>query len=57
MTINEKDIDLAIKYIKLAVDDYDKFLDQIKKLPEKEQKEILKWIRNALKYIDKENNK
>jgi len=49
----EKNIDLAIKYIKLAINDYDKFLTKIKKLPKEEQKEILKWLRNTLKYVDK----
>ena len=57
MKNNEKNINLAIKYIRLAIDDYDKFLAEIKRLPENEQKGILKWLRNALKYIDKENNK
>ena len=53
MTSKEKNTDLAIKYIKLAINDYDKFLTEIKKLPKEKQKEILKWLRNALKYVDK----
>jgi len=57
MANNEKNIDLAIKYIKLAINDYNKFLREIKTLPEEEQKNILKWLRNALKYIDKKSNK
>tara|TARA_Y100001936_G_C15847099_1_gene545193 strand:+ start:585 stop:764 length:180 start_codon:yes stop_codon:yes gene_type:complete len=50
---NNKNIDYAIKYIKLAIEDYDKFLMEIDKLPEKQKKEILVWLRNALKYVDK----
>ena len=50
---NNKNIDYAIKYIKLAIEDYDKFLMKIDKLPEKQKKEILVWLRNALKYVDK----
>tara|TARA_A100001037_G_C14794789_1_gene476255 strand:- start:73 stop:252 length:180 start_codon:yes stop_codon:yes gene_type:complete len=50
---NNKNIDYAIKYIKLAVEDYDKFLMEIDKLPEKQKKEILVWLRNTLKYLDK----
>ena len=50
---NNKNIDYAIKYIKLAIEDYDKFLIEIDKLPEKQKKEILVWLRNALKYVDK----
>ena len=57
MKKNEKDIDLAIKYIKLAINNYDKFLLEIKKLPKEEQKSILKWLRNALKYVDDKNKK
>ncbi len=50
---NNKNIDYAIKYIKLAIEDYDKFLMEIDKLPEKQKKEILVWLRNTLKYLDK----
>ena len=50
---NNKNIDYAIKYIKLAIEDYDKFLMKIDKVPEKQKKEILVWLRNALKYVDK----
>ena len=50
---NNKNIDYAIKYIKLAIEDYDKFLMEIDKLPEKQKKEILVWLRNTLKYVDK----
>ena len=49
-----KNIDSAIKYINLAIKDYDKFLIEIDKLPEKEKQEILLWLRNALKYVNKD---
>tara|TARA_B100002051_G_scaffold153171_1_gene144930 strand:- start:1495 stop:1680 length:186 start_codon:yes stop_codon:yes gene_type:complete len=51
---NNKNIDSAIKYINLAIKDYDKFLIEIDKLPEKEKQEILLWLRNALKYVNKD---
>ena len=51
---NNKNIDSAIKYINLAIKDYDKFLIKIDKLPEKEKQEILLWLRNALKYVNKD---
>ena len=35
---NNKNIDYAIKYIKLAIEDYDKFLMEIDKLPEKQKR-------------------
>ena len=54
---NEKNIDSAIKYINLAIEDYDKFLVEIKKLPTEKQNEILNWLRNAIKYVDKKNKK
>ena len=51
---NNKNIDSAIKYINLAIKDYDKFLIEIDKLPEKEKQEILLWLRNAIKYVNKD---
>ena len=51
---NNKNIDSAIKYINLAINDYDKFLIEIDKLPEKEKQEILLWLRNAIKYVNKD---
>ena len=51
---NNKNIDTAIKYINLAIKDYDKFLIEIDKLPVKEKQEILLWLRNALKYVNKD---
>ena len=51
---NNKNIDSAIKYINLAINDYNKFLLEIDKLPEKEKQEILLWLRNALKYVNKD---
>ena len=37
---NNKNIDTAIKYINLAINDYNKFLLEIDKLPVKEKQEI-----------------
>ena len=51
---NNKNIDTAIKYINLAINDYNKFLLEIDKLPVKEKQEILLWLRNALKYVNKD---
>ena len=51
---NNKNIDSAIKYINLAIKDYDKFLIEIDKLPEKEKQKILLWLRNAIKYVNKD---
>ena len=51
---NNKNIDTAIKYINLAINDYNTFLLEIDKLPVKEKQEILLWLRNALKYVNKD---
>ena len=51
---NKNNIDSAIKFINLAIKDYDKFLLEINKLPEQRKQEILTWLRNALKYVDED---
>ena len=57
MKDDEKNIDLATKYINLAIKDYNKFLIEINKLSQKDKNKVLKWLRNALKYVDKKTKK
>jgi len=57
MKDGKKNIDLAIKYINLAIKDYNKFLIEINKLSQNDKSKVLKWLRNALKYVDKETKK
>ena len=54
MTDIKNNIDYAIKYLKLAIEDYDNFLIEIDKLQERDKQQVLIWLRNALKYVDED---
>jgi len=58
MDIENSKIEEASELIKLAINDYDAFLKKINTFTPKKKEEAIGWLRNALRYIDKqENNK
>ena len=52
---NEK-INEAKKIIQLAIEDYDAFLKLINTYTPEKKTEAITWLRNALKFIDKQQN-
>ena len=50
---NEK-INEAKKIIQLAIEDYDAFLKLINTYTPEKKTEAITWLRNALKFIDKQ---
>ncbi len=46
-------IDEASKLIKLAIEDYNLFLKEINTYTPEKKAEVLSWLRNALKYVNK----
>ena len=56
MDIENSKIEEASELIKLAINDYDAFLKKINTFTTKKKEEAIRWLRNALKYIDKQKN-
>ena len=54
MVIENSKIEEASELIKLAINDYDAFLKKINTFTPKKKEEAIRWLRNALKYIDKQ---
>jgi len=52
-----KKINDAKKLIKLAIEDYDAFLKLINTYTPEKKTEAITWLRNALKFIDKQQKK
>ena len=52
---NEK-INEAKKIIQLAIEDYDAFLKLINTYTPEKKTEAITWLRNALKFVDKQQN-
>lgn len=52
---NEK-INEAKKIIQLAIEDYDAFLKLINTYTPEKKTEVINWLRNALKFVDKQQN-
>ena len=46
-------IDEASKLIQLAIEDYNLFLKEINTYTPEKKAEVLSWLRNALRYINK----
>ena len=57
MKIENSKIEEVTELIKLAINDYDAFLKKINTFTPKKKEEAIQWLRNALRYIDKDNNK
>ena len=57
MNAEKSKIEEAAKLIKLAIEDYDSFLKKINTFTPEKKEEAIKWLRNALRYIDNQNNK
>ncbi len=56
MNIDKNKIDEATELIKLAINDYDSFLKKIDSFPSEKKVEAISWLRNALRYVDKNQN-
>ena len=56
MDIKNSRIDEASELIKLAINDYDAFLKKINTFTPEKKKEAILWLRNALRYVDKNIN-
>ena len=56
MNQDDKKINKAKKIIKLAIEDYDAFLKLIDTYAPEKKAEAITWLRNALKFVDKEQN-
>jgi len=52
---NEK-VNEAKKIIQLAIEDYDAFLKLINTYTPEKKAEAINWLRNALKFVDKQQN-
>ena len=49
-------IEEAAELIKLAINDYDSFLKKINTFTPEKKEEAIRWLRNALRYIDKQKS-
>ena len=49
-------IEEASELIKLAIEDYDAFLKLINTYTPEKKAEAINWLRNALKFVDKQQN-
>ncbi len=56
MNIDKNKIDEATELIKLAINDYDSFLKKIDSFASEKKVEAISWLRNALRYVDKNQN-
>ncbi len=56
MNIDKNKIDEATELIKLAINDYDSFLKKIDSFDPEKKVEAISWLRNALRYVDKNQN-
>ena len=56
MYIINSRIDEASELIKLAINDYDAFLKKINTFTPEKKEEAILWLRNALRYVDKNIN-
>ena len=56
MNQDDKKINKAKKLIKLAIEDYDAFLKLIDTYTPEKKAEAITWLRNALKFVDKQQN-
>ena len=54
MNQDDKKINKAKNLIKLAIEDYDAFLKLIDTYTPEKKTEAIKWLRNALKFVDKQ---
>ena len=57
MNIENSKIEEASELIKLAINDYDAFLNKINTFTPEKKEEAIQWLRNALRYVDKKQNK
>ena len=57
MNIENSKIEEASELIKLAINDYDAFLKKINTFTPEKKEEAIQWLRNALRYVDKKQNK
>ena len=57
MKQNNEKINEAKKIIQLAIEDYDAFLKLINTYTPEKKTEAITWLRNALKFIDKQQKK
>ena len=53
INIKSSKIEEASKLIKLAINDYDAFLKKVNSFTPEKKEEAIQWLRNALRYIDK----
>ena len=56
MNIENSKIEEATELIKLAINDYDAFLKKINTFTPEKKEEAILWLRNALRYVDKNIN-
>ncbi|MDG2268225.1 MAG: hypothetical protein P8L69_04785 [Alphaproteobacteria bacterium] len=56
MNQDNRKINEAKKIIKLAIEDYDAFLKLINTYTPEKKTEVINWLRNALKFVDKQQN-
>jgi len=54
MNQDDKKINKAKNLIKLAIEDYDAFLKLIDTYTPEKKAEAITWLRNALKFVDKQ---
>ena len=54
MNQDNKKINQAKKLLKLAIEDYDSFLKLIDTYTPEKKAEAITWLRNALKFVDKQ---
>ena len=56
MNIDKNKIDEATELIKLAINDYYYFLKKIDSFAPEKKAEAMSWLRNALRYVGKNQN-
>ena len=56
MNQDNRKINEAKKIIQLAIEDYDAFLKLINTYTPEKKAETINWLRNALKFVDKQQN-
>ncbi|MBT3938111.1 MAG: hypothetical protein HOF44_00210 [Pelagibacterales bacterium] len=56
MNQDNRKINEAKKINKLAIEDYDAFLKLINTYTPEKKTEVINWLRNALKFVDKQQN-
>jgi len=56
MHTDKNKIDEATELIKLAINDYNSFLKKIDIFAPEKKVQAISWLRNALRYVDKNQN-